>query len=260
MIDWLYTLPDTTILVVGAIVLALVIVLLPSVSSRLPGMTPSNDNTDFVLRMQATLFTMTSLVLAFTLVEAESNYRKVDALISTEASQLNRFDRLLTRYGDTAPAALRPHLLAYAESIIRDEWPAMLKGTSSEKTRTAFIPISRGLLAIEPHSPREATIYAELLRSFDALAETRDARLATVSVALPTAYWQVVLFAVLMLLFISSTIGRTPFRATVLAAQMAVLGAFMGFVFIMDQPFKGQTAVGPDQIVQATATIRNRTN
>lgn len=258
MIDWLYAIPDTVILVLGAVILATAIVLLPSLVSRLPGLRPSFDNTDFVLRMQATLLTMTSLVLAFTLVEAESNYRKVDALISTEASQLNRFDRLLTRYGSEATAALRPHLLAYADSVVRDEWPAMLKGGSSEKTRLAFVPISRGLLAIEPKTGRETTIYAELLRSFDSLAETRDARLATVSVALPTAYWQVVLFAVLMLLFISSTVERTAFRTTVLAAQMAVLGAFVGFVFIMDQPFKGQTAVGPDQIVQAIATIRGR--
>ena len=101
-------------------------------------------------------------------------------------------------------------------------------------------------------------IYGEILRSFDAIAESRDARLAAVSVALPAAYWQVVLFAVLVLLLVSSTMERTRFRATVLAAQMAVIGAFLGFVFIQDQPFRGQMAVDADPIEKAITIIKNR--
>jgi len=101
-------------------------------------------------------------------------------------------------------------------------------------------------------------IYGEILRSFDAVAESRDARVAAVSVALPAAYGQVVLFAVLVLLCVSSTVERTPFRATVLAAQMAVIGAFLGFVFIQDQPFKGQMAVDADPIKHVIDIIKNR--
>ena len=115
--------------------------------------------------MQATLFTMTSLVLAFTLVEVEANFRKADALVSTEASQINRLDRLLNRYGDEQ---------------------------------------------------------------------------------------------VTMLLFITSTMQRSAFRAYVLAAQMAVMGAFIGFVLIMDQPFKGQTAVDTQPLRQAIVLMENR--
>jgi hypothetical protein len=258
MMNWLYSFPDLSIVVSFAAILAVAIVGLPSLVRRIPWMKPSDANTDFVLRMQATLFTMTSLVLAFTLVEAENNFRKVDALVSAEASQLNRLDRLLSRYGDPAAEAVRPPLLAYAQSIVNDEWPAMLEDMPSEKTRAAFMPISRGILSLDPQTNRQTMIYGEILRSFDAVAESRDARLAAVSVALPAAYWQVVLFAALMLLFVSSTMERTPFRATVLAAQMAVIGAFLGFVFIQDQPFKGQMAVDAEPIVQAIAVIKSR--
>ena len=258
MIDWLYSFPDAVILAASAAVLAVAIILLPSLARRLPYLVPSNDNTEFVLRMQATLFTMTSLVLAFTLVEAEGNFRKVDALISTEASQINRLDRLLTRYGDASGASIRPHLLAYARSIVDDEWPAMLRGGGSEKTRLAFAPISRGVLDMDPQPGRQTTIYAEILRSLDTIAESRDARLNAVSVSLPASYWQVVVFAVLMLLFISSTMERTAFRAYVLAAQMAVMGAFIGFVFIMDQPFKGQSAADSQPIARTIEIIQAR--
>ena len=257
--DWLYSFPDIVILILCAATLAALIVFLPSLVRSIPWLAPRDANTDFVLRMQATLFTMTSLVIAFTLVEADTNFRKADALVSTEASQLNRLDRLLLRYGDPAAAAVRPHLLAYARSIVSDEWPNMLKDKPGEGTRAALAQISRSVLSLDPQTNRQTMIYGEILRSFDSIAESRDARLAAVSVALPAAYWQVVLFAVLMLLFISSTMERTPFRTTVLAAQMAVIGAFLGFVFIQDQPLKGgQLTVDAEPIVQGIAILEAR--
>jgi hypothetical protein len=258
MIDWLYSLPEILLLVAGALLMAGAILLLPSLVHRLPYLRTSNENNDFVLRMQATLFTMTSLVLAFTLVEAENNFRKADLLVATEASQINRLDRLLSRYGDDSATDLRRHLLAYAKAIVDDEWPAMLHGGRSDKVRLALTPLSRGIFEIEPRPGRETTIYAEILRSFDTIAESRDARLNAVTLALPERYWQVILFAVLMLLFITSTMGRSAFRAYVLSAQMAVMGVFIGFVFIMDQPFKGQTAVDAQPLKQAIVRMESR--
>lgn len=175
MIDWLYSLPEILLLVAGALLMAGAILLLPSLVHRLPYLRTSNENNDFVLRMQATLFTMTSLVLAFTLVEAENNFRKADLLVATEASQINRLDRLLSRYGDDSATDLRRHLLAYAKAIVDDEWPAMLHGGRSDKVRLALTPLSRGIFEIEPRPGRETTIYAEILRSFDTIAESRDA-------------------------------------------------------------------------------------
>ena len=114
-----------------------------------------------MLRLQTTLFTATSFVIAFTLVEAEANFRKVDTLVSTEASNINRLDRLLVRYGHETADQVRPHLLAYARSIVSDEWPLLAGGDGSDKTQEAFSRVSRGILALEPSQGRQVTIYAE---------------------------------------------------------------------------------------------------
>jgi hypothetical protein len=39
---------------------------------------------------------------------------------------------------------------------------------------------------------------------------------------------------------------------------MAVLGTFIGFVFVMDQPFKGRSAVDPQAILQTIVIIEGR--
>ena len=256
MADWLYSLPDWLLLVIWAGSFALLIIALPSLTHRLPWLRPGPDSTDFVLRLQPTLFTVTSFVVAFTLFEAQSNIRKIDALVTSEAAQINRLDRLLVRYGDDQASQARGHLLAYARSVIAEDWPDMLDG-GDEKTVEAFIVVSRSTLALRPQGPQMA-LHPEILRAVDAVGEARELRLKAATVRLSATFWETVLFAVLLLIFVSSIIERTPYRTVVLGCQMAVLGAFIGFVFIMDHPLKGRSAVDPAAIVQTIAIIEGR--
>lgn len=258
MIDWLYSLPDWLLLAGWAALLAGLIVVLPQVTHRVPWLRPTAENTEFVLRLQATLFTATSFVIAFTLIEAESNFRKVDALVSAEASSINRLDRLLVRYGHETADQVRPGLLSYARSIVTDEWPEMARGEGSDKTQQTFVVVSRNVLTLEPSPGRQVTIYGEILRSFDSVAEARDSRLAAVTVSLSAIFWQAIGFAVLILLFVSSNIEQTRFRSIILGCQMAVLGAFIGFVFVMDHPVMGRSAVDPEAIEHTIAVMEGR--
>ena len=258
MIDWLYTLPEILLVLVAGGLLAAIITTLPRLVRQVPLLAPSDANTDFVIRVQATLFTMCSLILAFTLVEADGNFRRVEALASAEASHIDRLDRLLARYDGPATAEIRTQLAAYVRSILQDDWPEILRGSESEKTRQAFAPVSRGVLALSPTPGRQTEIYSEMLRAFDAVAEGRDARINAAATGLPRIYWVVILFAALTLVLVSSTMHPSPFRKVILGCQMAVLGAFIGFVFVMDQPFKGETAVQTDHYTRALNHMETR--
>ena len=115
MIDWIYSLAEPVTLALSVSILVALIVFLPRLVRRLRWMAPSDSNTDFAMRIQTTLFTMTSLVLTFTLVQADINFRQVDTLVAVEAARVEQLDRLLTRYGSyrgrfgqAAAAALTP--------------------------------------------------------------------------------------------------------------------------------------------------------
>jgi hypothetical protein len=258
---WLYALPELLLIALAAGLLGAAMVFLPSLIQRIPIFTPTDAGFEFMIRMQAPLFTMTALVLTFTLVEAERNFRQIEANVTTEASQLNQLDRLLARYDSDAAQAARPLLRAYGQSIVRDEWPAMLRSSDgSDKTRLAYTAVSRAVLAIDPRRGRQELIYGEMLKLLDAVGQSRDSRIDSVKVGLPGTYWVVILFGVAMLLVVSSTIQRTPFRAAVLAAQLSVLGAFVGFVFIMDAPYHGESALTPAAITKAVAAMEKRQN
>jgi hypothetical protein len=134
----------------------------------------------------------------------------------------------------------------------------MLAGRPSRPTSIAYSRLSRAIMAMNPEPGRQSLIFAELLKSLDAAAESRERRLANVRVRLPGIYWVVISFGTLMLLFVSSTITPTRLRTTVLSAQLAVLGAFIGFTFIMDAPFVGETAVQPTALMRTIQAMEVR--
>jgi hypothetical protein len=258
MIDWLYRWPEPLLLAASAGIMALLMMFLPRLLRRLPYLAPNDSTTDFVLRIQTPMFNMTSIVLAFTLVQADANFRHVDTLVGTEAAHINQLDRLLTRYGDAQANEVRPLLLTYARSIVNDEWPAMLHDHDNAGTGRAFGPVSRRILAIDPAPGRQSLIFAEMLKVLDSVAEARATRLNTLSLGLPAIYWLVVLFAAVILTLVNSTIEQTPFRTAALASIMAVLGALIGLVFLTDQPFKGDTKIGPHALVRVIAIMEAR--
>jgi hypothetical protein len=246
VIDWFYTFPELLLMVLPATTLVTLLVGLSWGVRNLLGLKLTDTHIDFTMRVEMTLFSMTSLVLVFTLVQADTNYRQADALVTTEGSRLDQLDRLLARYGDPKVAELRPMLHDYTRSIIQHEWPAMLGDQGSPDTIKAFAAISHRILAVDPGTPRQSLIVGEMLKSLDATTEARAARLNAVTVGLPSLYWEVIAFALVMLISVGCLAATDRFRTIVLAAQLTILGAFVGFVFVMDRPFQGRHAVVPD--------------
>lgn len=260
MLDWLNSLPDAVIVIGFAALMGGLIVVIPLIMRSLPIVAPTPENTEFVMRIQGTLFVMSGFALAFTLAQAQANVRHVDALVAAEAAHINNLDRILTRYGEPSVAAIRPDLMTYANSVATLEWEAMHHDKEHEPTMQAFAPVARAITAVNPTNARQATLYAEMMKSIDQIMESRALRLEAVHIALPGIYWGVVIFAMAVLVLASCVIERTPFRNLALATQMSVLGAFIGILFITDHPFHGESSIGPDAFVKAMSEMKARRN
>lgn len=139
------------------------VVLLPSLIRRVLRLERVSDVGDFAVRSQGTLITACIFVLGFSLVQAQSSVHHVEGLVTTEASRIKQVDRLLTRFGDPKLETVRAALFGYTKSIVADEFPLLPQGRGSEKTRVAFGPVSRGILANDPPPGRQASIYSDLL-------------------------------------------------------------------------------------------------
>lgn len=265
MTAFLYSLSDPTIVLLFALMGVLVMIAVFAIRKMLPFFhkprTPDEIKKadDFLIGARATVIAMCSLVLAFSMVTVIGNYNRAEAAAAAEASLINNMDRMMVRYGDPAVAELRKSLMAYTRSIAEDEWPLLSQGRGSEKTRELFVPISKGVIAIQPQPGRQSVIYTEMVKKADDIAEAREARLESTSTSLAGIFWLMVGLTFSAMIVMTLFVDLTPVRVFGFAIQMMAFSALMSVVFIYDQPFNGQTSVSNKAFVKTISAMQNRT-
>ncbi len=246
---WLYALPDAALFLLfcgGTVALLLTF---RFVVGRLRSAAPLASDIDFGVRSHGALFSACTLVLAFCLVQTLNNHRHAEATVDAEASTLLAMDRVVTRAGDADLKPLREPLRAYAQSIISEEWPAQAVDQPSPRTEAVFNALYARVMAVARGDDSPET-YAELIRATDNLAQRREERLEAAEIALPSMFWVIVGFTLTIFAGISSLLMTSAFRAGVVSAQAAILGALLAAVFVNDEPFKGETSIRPTAYVR----------
>jgi Protein of unknown function (DUF4239) len=258
--NWLYSLPDVGIALLLGMVGACLLAGVPFLRERLLRIQVSADHSQAAQNALAVVIGFTGAVLAFSLVQAHTNLRNLEAQVGTEAHNLAQLDRLLVRYGDPGSGSIRISLRDYANSIVKDEWPELHKGRPSARTAALFRPISRGVLAIDPPPGRQSLIYAEMLKKADEIAADRKARVvAATKLELPAIFWETIIALLVTLLLLAAFSEATVGRAIALGALGFALALLVALVFIYDEPFKGQSSVSPEPIVTVISEMQTRT-
>jgi hypothetical protein len=258
MYDQLYNLGDFGIIALFGGVTIACFVIAPYLGRRLGWTVPNKDRADYIIRAQSTLISFTALILAFSLVQSQSNLRKTEELVAKEASTLNTFDRLLLRFGEQA-ASLRPLLWAYTTSVIEDEWPTLRHGQASPATSAKLTPMSRAVFQLDPQPGRQTTIYAEIIKSLDDMADLREQRINAADLRLPTEFWVMALLLGLILVVLSTVIEAVAYHTISIAAQGFALALLAALVFSSDRPFQGDISISATPITKALATMKART-
>ena len=258
MIEWLYRCSDLYIILFCIAVSLVAMFVVHAVCHKVVADKVPREGFKFAEAVHNSLISLCTLVLAFSLVQAIGNFRLVNTEVATEAAQINNLDRLLLRFNSPEANDVRQHLLAYAKSIVEDDWPALINAGSSEKTTALFKPISKGIIAIAPKNDRQVSLYSAALGLANDLERMRETRLESGTLRIPLSYWEVIIFAMFAKVLLSALLDRSGFGTYVLAIQMAVLGALLGLVFVYDEPYKGETSIKPDNFVSTIHKIESR--
>jgi hypothetical protein len=205
------------------------------------------------------VISLTGILLTFLLVQAYANLRSAEELTVREASAINALDRGLLRYGDAGAAALRPMLLDYARAIADDEWKTMVLARRSAKADQSYNAVSRPARALTPQTPREQTIFAEIVRGLDDVADLREARLNAAVMALPDFFWNAVTVLWLLLVVLATLIEPSIERAFTLGGMVAAIGMLFTVVVVVDEPFRGTDAIRPAAIERVIKVMIART-
>ena len=194
---------------------------------------------------------MAGIVLAFSLVQADGNLRTDEDHIGREASAIIAADRALQRIGLPGAPAARALLSGFVQSQLRDEWPTLAERGRDVRTDRHYGAMSDAVSALEPQSPRQQVIYAELIKSVDTISDVRETLVEDAGMHLPAIFWVVSAGFVMLGLVLGFLSEASLSRAAALAVTAAGIGLLFAFVLIVDRPFQGKSALRPGAIATA---------
>ena len=202
----------------------------------------------------------TGILIGFLLNQAQMNFREVEGIVNTEATRINNLDRLLLRFGSDQALAIRTQVKTYIQSIIDDEWPKLFDGEGGHKTHMIWRTISQNLLKLEPSTPKQLSIYSEIIKISEEVAYSREIRIDRSEKSLPAIFWIVIFVCLVAIIGLNSLFMPTlHFRYGLLILPI-IFGGLISLLVITDQPFKGEHSIAPSSLRKILLSIETREN
>jgi hypothetical protein len=261
ILNWLNHHSDLTILFLVLIVVVTVSAAAPHIGRHVFRLRENGDREEAAFDAYKALMSMAGVVLAFSLVQANSNLRETQVHVTKLAAQIQAADRVLLRINKPQFAALRPALEAFGKSVIKDEWPRLEKGERSEATDAAYKALSSGVRMLGPEDARQQAMFNELLKVLDDMADTREEIVANSDpndFGLSPFFWTTILLLLGVSVILAGLTKTTVARTVGLGASSAAVALMLGFLVIVDLPFQGETSVNSGSIAKALAIDAKR--
>ena len=191
-----------------------------------------------------------AVLLAFVVIIAWERFHDAENALAREAGATATINRLAGGLDETSAATLRANLSAYLDSVLRDDWPAMVRGHSSAVTARVLSDLYDQVIRYRPADLHDSNVQAELLSELDQVTRARRERLVMSEGSVPAVIWFV------LFLGAGLTISFTFFFGTEnLIAQSLMTGILAAIilsavlvVIALDRPYTGAIVVSKEPI------------
>jgi len=248
---WVYDFSDDAIMAVFVVVMASITALALVLARFVFRVRLRHEQGKEVMDAYRSVASLTALVLAFSLVQATLNLRRVEADVRREATELIAASHILLQLATPSAEMLRAHLASYARLIVVDEWPMLLGGGRSRDVDLLLVRLLEGSRAAAASDPARVTGYAEFARRLDGLSDLREARITAATLQLPRAFWHATVVLLAFGIVLASLVPWTVHHLSGAMVLSCVLGVLVSLVAIVDSPFRGESGVKPTELRRA---------
>jgi hypothetical protein len=258
MPNYIYRLPNIFIMLLMILLISIMCIYVPELIHTFSIFHPTQESIRLGQALFSPIASSTGLLIGFLLNQAQSSYREVEGIVATEAGRINNLDRLLLRFGSQQALDMRIKLQQYIESIIGDEWPDLQNGRGSNKTHLLWREISQGVFKLEPITPKQLSLYGDIIDKQEDIAESRELRIDRSTKCLPTIFWIVIFICLASLTAINTLFmpdEQFTFGLTILPIAF---GALISLLVVSDRPFKGQNGITPEALEKILPSIKTR--
>ena len=204
-----------------------------------------NDVVSFYLSTAGVFYGITLGLIA---VGTFTTFTEIDRGVSREAAAIGALYRNFGAYPEPARGELRRRMEDYTHFVIDVEWPKQRQGALPPEGAEYVTRLQEQLGAFDPGTEREKIIHAEALNQYNRMMEERRMRLQSVRSGLPLTMYMVVIAGAVLNIMVSWLFVVQIFRLHVFLNMLmaALLGLLVYLIAVMDNPFRGEFAVGPD--------------
>jgi Protein of unknown function (DUF4239) len=202
---WLYDLPTVALFlliigVVAGIAVTGCLLLRERFDAWLGLSAASNDVVSHFLAFTGVFY---GIVLGLVAVGAWDSFRETSQRAEAEASMLGALYRDVTQLPEATRGPTQDVLREYARVVMTTEWADQRQGRAPTAGNRVMDTLARLIVASPINSPRDEVVMAAAFQQFNDLIEARRARIAAVSIALPTSLWFVLALGTLIILTMS---------------------------------------------------------
>jgi len=213
-----------------------------------------NDIVGFIFAAVGVLY---GVLLGFVVSDVWGNFDTAERATAQESSILLATYQDAYAFPEPIRQIAQERLLAYAYSVVNDEWSTMANGEASPRAAHALQAHFRDYRILKPSTPWQTSMYAESFTRLNDLTEARALRIVSSNAGLPGVFWLLLIFGGLLASAFCGLFYIENVRVQVgLAASLAaLLAATLFLILVLDHPFAGSVHVTPDSFLQAISSM-----
>jgi hypothetical protein len=214
-----------------------------------------NDVAGFLLAIIGVLY---AVVVAFVVVSLWDDYSSAKAQVGDEASALRDLVRDADAFGEPAAGQTKAAVVTYLEAAVNDDWAAMEQERESPGSEAALQDLYRQLQTVQPRSTAQEAFLNSAISHLDDATNARDKRLQLAAEDVPAVLWLALLMASMITIGFCLIFGMEDARLhyVMIVAVAMLIGVMLLQVVVLDFPYSGDVAVGPEPLAELLADLR----
>jgi Protein of unknown function (DUF4239) len=215
-----------------------------------------NEVAGIVIGIAGGLFAVTlSFIIAIVWQEFDATSQRV----SIEAAAATDVWHVSAGLSPSLAREVRTVLRDYANTMVREEWPAMRRGASSAHAEAVLTQAFEDVARFRPANAGESNAQSAALQHLAELHDARHHRLDDNVSGVSPFEWVILFIGAVVVIGFCCLVGTADLRAQLImtGAVAALIAAMFVLVFQLDYPFRGDLSVSPDPWLDFIKDSRN---
>ncbi|MDE2482572.1 MAG: DUF4239 domain-containing protein [bacterium] len=204
-----------------------------------------NDVAGFIIAVVGTLY---AVLLGFMTVEVWDHYETARLHVWAESASVADVWHDAVGLPAQPRVRVRADMLAYAHTMIDEEWPAMRTGGFSVRGDELIMDVATAVGQYVPKNLGESNAQAAIIARVNELHDARGSRLATNAEGISRFQWIVLVIGALVVLMFCYTFSVSNLGAHLLMTGLVtiLIAAMFVLLFELQYPFRSSLGITPE--------------